>query len=199
MKPSSQPPRKAQQPGSSPKPARTARRHLDHAPHRPERYSVAHRPRRVIPAHETSAPEYSADAQATPELDAPRPRTASKTAKTPLSKKLRRLHFGPWEWAGLAVSVLVCGLLLGEIASAQADFLRLRGQVGQKEIQLAALEKQKHEEGKKLAYLQSEKGREQILAQRGYLKPGDRIPLFPEDAPQDELLEDESTPAESTP
>ena len=76
----------------------------------------------------------------------------------------------------------------------QGDHQMLRNGVAQKEVQLAALEKQKHEDEKKLAYLQSEKGQEQILAQRGYLKPGDRILLFPVEA---DASGDDSTETDS--
>ena len=104
-----------------------------------------------------------------------------RSAKRPasLAKRLRRLGLGPWEWIGLSVSCVICALLLTEIFTAQGDHQMLRTQVQHKEQQFAALEKQKHEDQKKLAYLKSEKGREQILAERGYLKPGDRILLFP--------------------
>lgn len=94
---------------------------------------------------------------------------------------MRLVKFGPWEWVGLGISGLACMFLLHEIAGAQADHQMMRVSVQQKQTQFAALQEQENEEKRKLAYLQSEKGREQILAERGYLKPGDRILLFPPD------------------
>jgi hypothetical protein len=104
---------------------------------------------------------------------------ARRVPRASMLKRARRLGIGPWEWIGLAASCVVCVFLMREIVGVEGDHQMLRGAVHQKEIQLAALEKQKAEEKKKLAYLQSEKGRDQILAERGYLKPGDRILLFP--------------------
>jgi hypothetical protein len=152
---------------------RSARRHLDHAPHRPDHYEVEHRRRRVIVAGVPD--DYSPPAPDEASGRPARPRRAS------LLKKMRCLRFGPWEWVGLGVSILACGLLIGEIAAAQSDHHMLRVAVREKTDQLESLEKQRREDGKKLAYLKSEKGREQILAERGYLKPGDRILLFSPD------------------
>lgn len=165
--------------------SRSPRRHLERAPHRPDRYEVEHRPRRVTPAHrgETAVDEYSLHDEDGQQESKPHKR------RVPLQKKLRRLGLGPWEWAGLAVSCVISVFLLGEIVGAQSDHQMLRTQVDHKEQQLAALEKQKQEDQKKLAYLKSEKGREQILAERGYRKPGDRILLFPTEKTEGEPAE----------
>jgi hypothetical protein len=104
-----------------------------------------------------------------------------RARRAPLWKRMRRVGFGPWEWIGLGASAVACLFLLRGIAGAQSEQRRLHAQVYAKQTQLAALDKQKHEEEKKLAYMRSEKGREQILAERGYLKPGDRILVFPAD------------------
>jgi hypothetical protein len=149
------------------------------APHRPEHYEVAHRPRRVIRAHAGDLPCDEHDGNQH-DAERPAPDAAPRPARHASAlKRLRRVGLGPWEWIGFGVSILACLFLLREIAGAQAEHHRLRVQVRQKEVQLTAINKQKYEEEKRLAYLRSEKGRDQILAERGYLKPGDRILLFP--------------------
>ena len=164
---------------SSPPPHRSSSRPasrrvpLDRAPHRADHYEVEHRPRRVIPA--------GAEA----EYFEKNPAREAVPRRNSLSKKLRRLRFGPWEWAGFAASLVACSLLLREIVAAQSDHQVIRRQLHDKQTQLAALEGQQREDEKKLAYLKSPKGREQILAERGYLKPGDRILLFPAEKPDE--------------
>lgn len=149
----------------------------DHTPHRPDSYHVEHRPRRVVRAHELP-PESTLRHAKRPKNSEPR--------KSVLASRWRAVRFGPWEWIGLGVSCVACVFLLREIAGAQGDHQMLARSVDAKQTQLAALDKQRDEESKKLTYLKSEKGREQILAQRGYLKPGDRILLFPEPKAQSE-------------
>lgn len=189
MQPSSQPTH------SSSRPSRR-RVHLDHAPHRPDHYEVTHRPRRVTRAHELddlkARPGHEAEA---PEEEVPVRKPRRSIASSPLARKLRRVRFGPWEWTGLAASCIACALLLRAVVTAQADHQMLRNAVAAKETQLAALDKQKVEDEKKLAYLKSDKGREQILAERGYMKPGDRILLFPtKEQGSGESVSSENTP-----
>jgi hypothetical protein len=112
------------------------------------------------------------------------PRKGGNSQQSVLASKWRSVRFGPWEWIGLGVSCVACVFLLREIAGAQGDHRMLRRSVDAKQTQLAAIEKQRDEDGKKLAYLRSDKGRDQILAERGFLKPGDRILLFPAPKPQ---------------
>lgn len=94
-----------------------------------------------------------------------------------------------WEWAGFVTSCIACSFLLRAIIVAEGDFRHLRGQVSEKQIQFAALERQKSEEKNRLAHLKSREGREQLLAERGYLKPGTRILLFPDETGQNETGE----------
>jgi hypothetical protein len=138
---------------------------------------VRHHPRRVISAHIGNEPESVGEGnerRAAHNL----PRRSSANL---LVKRLRRVRFGPWEWIGLCASTAACLLLLRGIAGAQSEQHRLRELVTAKQTQLSALNQQKNEEEKKLAYMRSEKGREQVLAERGYLKHGDRILVFPAD------------------
>lgn len=49
-----------------------------------------------------------------------------------------------------------------------------------RQVQLTALQSQLRAGQQKLAFMQMPQGREQLLMERGYLRPGDRILLFPE-------------------
>lgn len=141
---------------------------------RPEKYSVAHLPRHVSPA---VAEDDDVDVEA----------HSDRQAKIKRRLRLKR-RLTPWELAGFAASCVACAFLVREISSAQADFRQIHGQVVEKQAQFRALDKQRNDEKSRLAHLKSEKGREQLLAERGYLKPGDRILLFPAE---------EKTPAEA--
>jgi hypothetical protein len=170
MQPTSQPPHSTHRP---------ARRRVqgDQARRRPDHYEVVHRPRRVIRAHDYEALDVDLSQEPSEDTAVRKPRRPG--IGSGLAKRLRGIRFGPWEWAGLAASCIACALMVPIMYSVHGDNQMLRNAVAKKETQLAALEKQKREDEKKLAYLQSEKGQEQIQAQRGYLKPGDRILLFP--------------------
>ena len=131
-------------------------------PIRPEKYVVPPVPRRVVHA---AAPESGEEA-------------VERRIKAKRRLRWKR-RLTPWEWAGFAASCIACAFLLRGIVVAEGNFRHLRGQVSEKRVQLAALERQKSEEKNRLAHLQSEEGRDQLLAERGYLKPGTRILLFP--------------------
>jgi len=132
---------------------------------RPQEYSVAHLPRHVV--------------RATREEDEPDSELqANRQAKIKRRLQLKR-RLTPWELAGFAASCVACAFLLREISGAQADFRQIHQQVTEKQTQFRALDKQNSDEKARLAHLKSEKGREQLLAERGYLRPGDRILLFP--------------------
>lgn len=171
MQPTSQPPHSTHRPSR-----RRVQRHV----RRPDHYEVVQRPRRVIRAHDHEALDVVLEQESSEETASSKSRRSGTGSG--FAKRLRKIRFGPWEWAGLAASCIACALMVPIMYSVHGDNQMLRNAVDKKETQLAALEKQKHEDEKKLAYLQSEKGQEQILAQRGYLKPGDRILLFPVEA-----------------
>jgi len=126
---------------------------------------VAHLPRRVVHATE-------------PEDDAAPSSESEREAK--IKRRLRfKRRLTLWEKAGFAASCIACVILLREISGAQADFRQVASQVHDKQVHFQALDKQRVEEKNRLAHLKSEKGRDQLLAERGYLPPGDRILLFP--------------------
>jgi len=143
-------------------------------PSRPEKYSVAHLPRRVISASE-------------PQDDAAQVEREAKVKRRLRFK--RRLTL--WELAGFGASCVACAFLLSEMLGAQADFRRVATQVHEKQTHFQALDKQRVDEQNRLAHLKSEKGRDQLLAERGFLQPGDRILLFPSDEKTGEEVAEE--------
>lgn len=60
-----------------------------------------------------------------------------------------------------------------------AEYRLYQGEVERKETTLDELQEQLETGHKRLAVLQSPKGREQLLIEHGYIRPGDRILLFP--------------------
>lgn len=60
-----------------------------------------------------------------------------------------------------------------------AEYRLYQGEVDRKEATLHDLHEQLETGRKRLAVLQSPKGREQMLIEHGYIRPGDRILLFP--------------------
>ena len=60
-----------------------------------------------------------------------------------------------------------------------AEYRLYQGEVDRKEATLNDLQEQLETGRKRLAVLQSPKGREQLLIEHGYIRPGDRILVFP--------------------
>lgn len=85
------------------------------------------------------------------------------------------------EWIGFGASCVACAFLLPALLHAESSARHQRAQVREKQAQLASLERQTNEEKSRLAHLKSEAGRDQLLAERGYVAPGTRILIFPED------------------
>lgn len=133
----------------------------------------------------------------------PRTRSTVSSAPLPRKKKRRRMrrHLGlnrrltNWEWAGLVASFFVSVFLVRSIALAEIDQSRIQEQLEENRVQWAALERQRQEEEQRLSFLKSDEGRGQLLAERGYLRPGDRILLFPseEDAAEAENKNEEES------
>ena len=168
MQPSSQSPR----PTSSPTLGREysrrgARRRA--APERPEKYEVPPAPR-----HVTRAAALSGDAPSIEEVA--RARRAKRGRRLRLKRRLT-----PAEWIGFGASCAACFFLATALIPAERNLRHQRVQAREKEAQLASLERQKNEEKNRLAHLKSEAGRDQLLAERGYVAPGTRILLFPEE------------------
>jgi hypothetical protein len=65
------------------------------------------------------------------------------------------------------------------------DWRRYNAEADIARAQLLALQEQLDNGKRRLAVLRSDKGREQLLVEHGYIKPGDRILLFPTEPGQD--------------
>jgi len=138
-------------------------------PARPEKYEVPSSPRHVVSA------------------DAPDVEEAAKARRAKRSRRLRlkrRLTLS--EWIGLGASCAACALLLPALLHTESTMLHQRAQVREKEAQFNVLNRQKIEEKNRLAHLKSDAGRDQLLAERGYVAPDTRILLFPEDQKEDQ-------------
>lgn len=125
---------------------------------------------------------------------AARSATAVSSVSLPRNKRRRRLkrslrlnrRFTGWEWLGFIASFSVSVFLVRSIALAESDHMRIQEQLSENRQQWDALERQRQEEEQRLTFLKSDEGRGQLLAERGYLKPGDRILLFPSEKTEDE-------------
>lgn len=97
------------------------------------------------------------------------------------ARKRFRLNrrFTGWEWCGFVASLCVSVFLVRSIALTADDHAKIQEQLHENQLQWSALERQRQEEAQRLSFLKSDEGRGQLLAERGYLKPGDRILLFP--------------------
>ncbi len=81
-------------------------------------------------------------------------------------------------WLGMGTCAM--SLLLGAmISDSLANYRWMRSQVDTRQTQLASLQAQKLNGQRRLAALRSPKGTEEVLHSHGYIRPGDRILLFP--------------------
>lgn len=87
--------------------------------------------------------------------------------------------------AGVVGSVLLGLTALLKIS--HADYSAVRDQVASQEAQLRTLQAQQRSNHHRLSALQHEKGRAQSLIEHGYVRPGDRILLFPATPPSTAL------------
>lgn len=117
------------------------------------------------------------------------PAARSSVSSVPLSKNKRKRRlskrfqlnrrFTVWEWIGFVISFCVSVFLVQAIALTLTNHAKIQEQLHENQLQWSALERQRQEERQRLSFLKSDEGRGQLLAERGYLKPGDRILLFP--------------------
>ncbi len=89
---------------------------------------------------------------------------------------------GPTRVVAACAALVVSGLLLAVISSNHAQFRTHQAQADGHAQQLYALQTQHNDMKRRLAFLQLPKGREQVLLKNGYLRPGDRVLLFPDEA-----------------
>ncbi|HVF10196.1 MAG TPA: hypothetical protein VNA16_05305 [Abditibacteriaceae bacterium] len=119
-----------------------------------------------------------ADEAAAP-LRRPRPAPASAARQRPRraarkAGKLRRAHL-----AMLTISGLGCLVLLAMISIVRADYREIKARADSKATLLAVLREQQRIGERRLAVLESGGGHEELLLDHGYIRPGDRILLFP--------------------
>lgn len=80
----------------------------------------------------------------------------------------------------VACTIVVSASMFMGIKKRYSEYYRFRDQVVERRAQLAALDKELAAKKARLAMLESKKGRSQLLIERGYIHPGERILLFPE-------------------
>jgi hypothetical protein len=117
-----------------------------------------------------------------------------------LKMRKRRAHTRQRRWSVWLITgafTLTSLLLMVTIFSVQAEHSRWRNRVAQRETELAVLEAQLKTGERRLAALQSPQGRQELLINNGYLKPGDRYLEFKEDS--DESKQAEAPPNDLTP
>ncbi|HVF84547.1 MAG TPA: hypothetical protein VM821_01085 [Abditibacteriaceae bacterium] len=90
----------------------------------------------------------------------------------------RRMRRVPQLLLGISAAIAFC-VLSAMMAGNYAQFRKYQVQVDLKASQLAALQQTHGTLKHRLGFLQLPKGREQVLLEHGYIKPGDRILLFP--------------------
>ena len=79
----------------------------------------------------------------------------------------------------LVLSGLSCLVLLTLISVVHADYRSMKAKADAKAELLTDLRERQQADRRRLAVLESGEGREQLLLDNGYVRPGDRILLFP--------------------
>lgn len=92
-------------------------------------------------------------------------------------RRSRSRHVWLWLLPGVA-AMIALSLLIGRV---RGDYQFMREQASNKNAQLTALRAQLDANQKRLDALGGPRGREIILRERGYIRPGERILLFPPD------------------
>ena len=89
-------------------------------------------------------------------------------------KRARQTNWAAWTVAG-AITVAIVGASAGIWAELQAA----QGRVNQKRATLADLSAQLESGRNRLQSLASASGKERVLVENGFIKPGERLLLFP--------------------
>ncbi len=104
--------------------------------------------------------------------------SAARTRKR--RKRNRKRHWSVLLITGASIGLSV--LLMATIFSVRAEYNRWAVHVAKSDAELAALKAQLNTGERRLASLKSPQGRQELLIDNGYLKPGDRYLEFPPDA-----------------
>jgi hypothetical protein len=94
-------------------------------------------------------------------------------------KRGRQRDLVAWLIAG-AVSVMIAGTAAG----IWSEFKDAQGRVVEKRSTLAALNKELETGKKRLNALASASGKERVLVENGFIRPGERLLLFPKENPK---------------
>jgi hypothetical protein len=123
------------------------------------------------------AAKSAAKAKSTP---APKPRDPGEARRAAKKAATRRNNVVAWVIAA-GVTVVIAGTSAG----VYSDYLSMQRRIARKQDTLRDLQKQEENGRRRLAQLSSPRGREQVLVNNGYIKPGDRLLLFPRTAEED--------------
>lgn len=100
-----------------------------------------------------------------------------------MRKRRARARKRRWSvWLITGAFTLASLLLMATIFSVKAEHTRWQNRVAQREAELTVLEGQLKAGERRLAALQSPQGRQELLIDNGYLKPGDRYLEFKPEA-----------------
>jgi hypothetical protein len=97
-------------------------------------------------------------------------------------RKARRRKIRNLGWRNLLVLVVGAAasmVFLAMIADAYADYRFFQTNVQKSELRLEALDEQYRMAQNRLARLDGDNGKKEILVEKGYVRPGERILLFP--------------------
>ncbi len=92
-------------------------------------------------------------------------------------KRARQGNLVAWTIAG-AITVAIAGTSAG----IWSEYQGVRGRVAQKHATLADLTAQFESSKRRLRALSAASGKERVLVENGFIKPGERLLLFPKDA-----------------
>jgi hypothetical protein len=121
--------------------------------------------------------------KAAPTAAALRPTRQSQPGGKAPSRKRRaprkKQKLGRGHVALLALSGMLCLVLLAMITIVHADYRSIKAKADAKAELLTILRERQKIAKRRLAVLESGEGREQLLLDNGYIRPGERILLFP--------------------
>ena len=112
------------------------------------------------------------------------PKSAPKPATDPGSKRraLKKKRTQQGNFLAWTVAAAVSVVIAGAAAGVWSEFQSAQGRVAQKRATLADLRAQLEIGKKRLGALASASGKERVLVENGFIKPGERLLLFPKNS-----------------